>query len=68
VSIEALSDKRFDFTAPHYVTLASIPQDVYLYYYYKCRPPQPIGAVPGWVWQPVDTLNLPSAIKKLLTW
>ncbi len=68
VSIEALSDKRFDFTAPHYVTLASIPQDVYLYYYYKCRPPQPIGAVPGWVWQPIDTLNLPSAIRKLLTW
>jgi guanylate kinase len=69
VIIETLSDKRFDFTAPHYVTLAAIPQDVYLYYYYKCRPPQSTGEMPmpGWAWQPVDTLNLPSAIKKLLT-
>ena len=67
VTIETLSDKRFDFTAPHYVTLAAIPHDVYLYYYYKCRPPRPFSTTPGWVWQPVDTLNLPSAIRKLLT-
>ncbi len=31
VSIEAVSDKRFDFTAPHHVTMAVIPQDIYLY-------------------------------------
>jgi guanylate kinase len=66
VTIETLSDKRFDFTAPHYVTLAAIPQDVFLYYYYKCRPPQTFSAAPGWVWQSIDVLNLPSAIKKLL--
>jgi hypothetical protein len=66
VTIETLSDKRFDFTAPHYVTLAAIPRDVYVYYYYKCRSPQTLSTPPGWVWQSIDTLNLPSAIKRLL--
>jgi guanylate kinase len=67
VELEALADKRFDFTAPHYVTLAAIPQDVYLYYYYKCHPSQLAHIRSDFVWQPVDALNLPSAIKKLLT-
>jgi guanylate kinase len=69
VSIEALSDKRFNFTAPHYVTLASIPRDVYLYFYYRCRPQlQEIIEKPGWTWRPLTELHLPSAIKKLVTW
>jgi guanylate kinase len=69
VSIEAVSDKRFDFIAPLYVTMAAIPHDVYLYYYYRCGQPPPELIQPaGWVWRPVVELNLPSAIKKLVTW
>jgi len=67
VSIEAVSDRRFDFTAPHYVTMAVLPQDVYLYFYYRCRSPRGLLSVPGWSWQAVDDLYLPSAIRKLLT-
>jgi hypothetical protein len=69
VSIEAVSDKRFDFIAPLYVTMAAIPHDVYLYFYYRCgQPPPELIQSAGWVWRPVVELNLPSAIKKLVTW
>jgi guanylate kinase len=69
VNIDAISDKRFDFIAPHYVTMASIPQDVYLYFYYRCtQSPQESVSAPGWAWRPIADLRLPSAIKKLVTW
>ncbi len=67
VSIEAVSDPRFDFTAPHHVTMAVIPHDIYLYFYYRCSSSQEQLAVPDWTWQRVDDLHLPSAIRKLLT-
>lgn len=68
VSIEAISDKRFDFIAPRHVTLAAIPQDVYLYYYYKTsQPDHTLSLPPGWAWQPVTDLYLPSAIKRVVT-
>jgi len=64
VDIEAISDERFDFVAPHHVALAAIPHDVYLYFYYKClhRSSYPLE-IPGWEWKPLSTLNL----RQLLT-
>ncbi len=67
VIIDKISDKRFKFTAPHYVAIAAIPQDVYLYFYYKCTlvaPEVPLADL--WTWRPVDDLALPAAIKKLV--
>jgi guanylate kinase len=69
INIDAISDKRFDFIAPHYVTMTSIPQDVYLYFYYKCtQSRQESVSTPGWVWRSLADLRLPAAIKKLVAW
>jgi guanylate kinase len=66
VDIEAISDERFDFVAPHHVTMAAIPHDVYLYFYYKCtyRSACPID-LPGWEWEPLSSLNLPATLNEL---
>jgi guanylate kinase len=67
IRIDAIADDRFDFVPPHYVTLAVIPRDAYVYYYYKCAPLTARPALmPGWLWRPVSELNLADAIVRLV--
>jgi guanylate kinase len=67
VTIDKSADKRFDFPPPHYVSIAAIPQDVYLYFYYQCALAAPEAALVGdWAWRPLADLSLPTAIKKLV--
>lgn len=67
ISVEAILDDRFDFVAPHHVALATIPNNNYLYYYYRCRfPGLDPSALPGWDWHPVSVLNLPPALDELV--
>jgi guanylate kinase len=66
VDVEAISDERFDFVAPHHVAIAVIPHDVYLYFYYRCTPQSstPVD-IPGWEWKPLSALNLPVILSEL---
>jgi guanylate kinase len=66
VDIEAISDERFDFVAPHHVAMAAIPHDVYLYFFYKCtyQSAYPLD-IPGWEWEPLPALNLPTTLIEL---
>lgn len=64
ITIDTLSDTRFDFAAPHYVTLGAIPYDIYLYYYYQCTLVSPLPAtLVGWCWQPPAETLLPAALQ-----
>lgn len=65
VSVNSLSDARFDFIAPHYIELAVIPHAVYLYYYYCCTVAERIP-FEGWQWVAVDDLKLPAALHGVL--
>lgn len=65
ITIDALCDTRFEFTAPHHVDTAAIPNDVYIDFYYRCTLPAPI-ALPGWEWLPVAELELPAALREVL--
>lgn len=65
ITIDALCDKRFDFTAPHHVDTAAIPNDVYIDFYFRCTLPEPI-VLPGWEWLPVAELELPAALREVL--
>ncbi len=67
IRVEAILDDRFEFVAPHHVAMATIPNDNYLYFYYRCLyegfdPSE----LPGWDWQPVTALNLPPALDELV--
>jgi guanylate kinase len=64
-SLDEIRDKRFDFPAPHYAVVATIPHDAYLYYYYKFSMPlkTPINE---WDWHTISGLKLPIAIKRLV--
>jgi len=66
VDVEAILDERFDFVAPHHVALATIPHDVYLYFYYRCvhRSSYPVE-IPGWEWKELSTVDLPSTLNEL---
>lgn len=68
VDIHILSDERFEFGAPHHVTLAALPHDAYLYYYYTATVSgfRTID-IPDWEWRPVSDLKLPSRLRALLT-
>lgn len=67
VAIQGVEDRRFDFVAPHYISIAAIPNDIYLYFYYKCILPLDFsGELPGWQWQPAYSLNLPAILSELL--
>jgi guanylate kinase len=67
VDIEAISDERFDFVAPHHIALATIPHDVFLYFYYKCvhRSSYPVK-IPGWEWKALSIEDLPSTLNELM--
>lgn len=63
IEIDAISDSRFDFVAPNHVTIASMPPDIYLNFYYKAvlRAAQPMN-IPGWEWRSLSSLNLPMPV------
>lgn len=65
IIVDTILDERFDFTAPHHVETAVIPNDVFLYFYYKCTTPKQI-AVPGWDWLPTADLKLSAPLRRLL--
>jgi len=68
ISVEAILDDRFDFVAPHHVAIATIPNNNYLYFYYKCLyPGLDPSELPGWDWHPITALNLPPALDELVS-
>jgi hypothetical protein len=68
IHIETIADSRFEFTAPHHVTIAATPPDVCLTFFYKCtfESAEPVD-IAGWVWRPVSTLDLLPEIGRLVT-
>lgn len=64
VIVGAISDSRFDFVAPDYVTIAAPPPDARLHFYYTCHVAggQRLEFA-GWEWRPLDTLNLPAGLR-----
>jgi guanylate kinase len=61
VTIEALSDSRFNFVAPNYIDIKAAPPEIHVNYYYKCSFPEPL-TIPGWEWYPSSSLNLPANV------
>jgi hypothetical protein len=67
IVIDGLADQRFSFVAPHYVTLGTIPHDIYLYFYYRCTLEPPLPArLPGWDWRSPAEIHLPAALQTLV--
>ncbi len=67
ITVDRIVDPRFDESAPHLVSLAAIPYDVYLYYTYRClvssrRTPDSAE----WVWRPAADLRLPDALTRVM--
>lgn len=61
IVIQAISDSRFEFVAPNYVTLTSPPPAVSLEFAYRCRLVDGPDAISGWVWRPFSVLGLPQS-------
>ncbi|MEB2287321.1 MAG: guanylate kinase [Anaerolineae bacterium] len=67
LTVDRIVDPRFDESAPHLVSLAAIPYDVYFYYTYRCSASSrrtPDSA--EWVWRPVTDLRLPDALARII--
>lgn len=65
--IDHIRDGRFSESAPHHTALAAIPNDVFLYYTFKC--PVTASAAPqvaGWAWRAVNELFLPRALVTII--
>lgn len=65
ITVDTILDDRFDFIAPHHVETAVIPNDIFLYFYYKCTTTERI-AIPGWDWLPSAELKLSAPLRRLL--
>jgi len=67
VTVDRISDPRFDENAPHHVALAAIPHDVYLYYTYRCSASSRLTPDSAeWVWRPAADLRLPDALVRAI--
>jgi guanylate kinase len=65
ITIESLSDSRFDFIAPNHIEITAAPPEITVQYYYKCSLSERI-IIPGWEWCPLTSLNLPATIGGLV--
>jgi guanylate kinase len=54
VTIDAISDERFDFVPPSHVSITAKPPDIYLEFVYNCW--LPVHDLSGWTWQPRATI------------
>lgn len=64
-ALDIIEDERFDFVAPHYADIAVIPNDIYLYFYYRCTAPERLD-ISGWTWRPGHELTLSASLRRLI--
>lgn len=67
IPVEAILDERFPESAPHHTALAALPNDVFLYYTFKCPVSEPLPLAEGWVWRSVSDLVLSHALFDIIT-
>lgn len=67
IPVEAIRDERFPESAPHHTALAALPNDVFLYYTFKCPVSKPLPQARGWIWRSIHDLVLSQALSDIVT-